>query len=61
MPSATGSGSRGLAAAPSVIETTDDGNPLAVLRVDGTADAAAIGLVTSALVIATDVGLREAL
>ncbi|WP_125809144.1 ankyrin repeat domain-containing protein [Actinoplanes sp. ATCC 53533] len=42
-----------------VLLSTNDGNPLAVLPVDGTANAAAADPVTGALVVATDQGLRE--
>lgn len=42
-----------------VLLRTNDGNPLAVLPVDGTANAAAADPVTGTLVVATDQGLRE--
>ena len=42
-----------------VLIRTDDGSPLAVLPVDGTANAAAVDSATGTLVVATDTGLQE--
>lgn len=42
-----------------VLIRTNDGNPLAVLPIDGTANAAAIDPVTATFVVATDNGLRK--
>jgi hypothetical protein len=42
-----------------VLLRTNDGKPVAVLPVDGRANAAAAGPVTGTLVVATDRGLRE--